>query len=269
MRGPTAVLGAAVVVLATAVAPLPRARAFTRATVDGDPSTPLFWQYRTIVMRPAYDTSDDVPAESVRLAVLRAMGAWSTAGDGCSDLRFEDGGYPTGLDTNGLGAARDGENRIVWHEDEWPEELGGGTLAVTTTLYRVSTGQILDADIDVNGVGFFWTDTTEPGVADTDVQNTMTHELGHVLGLAHAIDPEATMYAESAPGDLEKRSLAPDDVEGLCHVYPARLATPGAPPLHGDPLYGSCRAAPAGGGNALALVVASALLACGARRRAS
>jgi MYXO-CTERM domain-containing protein len=251
------VLFGALSAILIAIAPT-HARAFIRSTVDGDPSTPLFWRYRTVVMRPAYDTSADVPADAVHLAIDRAIGAWNTAGEGCSDFRFEDGGYPSGLETNGYGAERDGENRIVWHEDEWPEDLHGGTLAVTTTLYRVSTGQILDADIDVNGVDYFWTDTTDPGAVDTDVQNALTHELGHVLGLAHVSDPDATMYAESAPGDLEKRSLAQDDIDGLCFVYPDRVLTPDAPPFHGHALTG-CSAAPARDGAPAWILVAGAL----------
>ncbi len=263
MRWPLAALAIVAVVFTTAAAPR-SARAFVRSTVDGQP-TPLFWRYRTVVMRPAYDTSEDVPADAIRLAIGRAMATWNIAAEGCSDLRFEDGGPPSSLETNGFGAARDGENRIVWHENEWPEELRGGTLAVTTTLYRVSTGQILDADIDVNGVDYFWTDTTEPGQVDTDVQNTLTHELGHVLGLAHVPDPDATMYAESAPGDLEKRTLAQDDIDGLCFVYPAHLLTPDAPPFPGHPLTG-CSVTPGRGDRWFISALVLALALCVRRR---
>lgn len=245
--------GAAAILAIVAALASSRAEAFERSTVDGDPETPLFWRYRTVVMRPAYDTSEDVPAGSVRLAIGRAMAAWNQAAEGCSDFVLEDGGYPSGLGTTGFGAERDSENRIVWHEDVWPEDIPAGTLAVTTMSYRVSTGQILDADIDVNGVAHFWTDTTAPGQVDTDVQNTLTHELGHVLGLAHAPDPEATMYAESAAGDLEKRSLSQDDIDGLCFIYPAGLTTPNAPVFHGHPLTG-CAAAPGHGSRSAALL---------------
>jgi hypothetical protein len=263
MRRSSVLAGIAVLLVVSLAAT--SARAFIRSSVDGDPSKPLFWRYRTVVMRPAYDTSDDVPADSIRLAIGRAMATWNLAADGCSDFRFEDGGYPSGLETSGFGGPRDSENRIVWHEDAWPEELSDQTLAVTTTLYRVSTGQILDADIDVNGIHFVWTDTTEPGAVETDVQNALTHELGHVLGLAHAPDLDATMYADSMLGDLEKRTLAQDDIDGLCFIYPARRLTPEAPVFHGQPLSG-CRAAP--GDRGAPLWLAPALAALSLRRRA-
>ncbi len=240
--------------------PLPTARAFVRSTVESDPSKPLFWRYRTVIMRPAYDTSADLPPDVIRAAIDRSMATWNGAADGCSDFRFGDGGQPTGLTTNGFGGERDGENRIVWHENDWPADLtGGDVLAVTTTLYRVSTGQILDADIDVNGAQYTWTDTTDPSMVQTDVQNAMTHELGHVLGLAHSPEMDATMYYESPPGDLDKRTLAQDDVDGLCYIYPERLATPGAPPMQTPPLSSSCSASPGRGGSPAWM---AALLAC-------
>ncbi len=251
----------AAIVLATGLTA--HARAFERSTVEGDPSRALFWRYRTVVVRPAYDTSDDVPAESVRVALARAIATWNLAAEPCSDFRLEDRGYPTGFATNMTGGPHDGENRIVFREDGWPEDMPFGTLAVTTVVYRRLSGELLDADIDLNAVEHTWTDTDDPARAETDVQNTLTHELGHLLGLAHATDTDATMYAESAPGDLDKRSLAQDDVDGLCFVYPDGLLSPGAPPLSSPSLTGC-----AAGRGASAPVPASLVaLACVIARR--
>lgn len=248
-------------VAAAALAPsalAPSALAFERSTVTDDPTTPLFWRYRWVHVRAAADSCADVPEGSVALAVDRAVATWNLAAEGCSDFRLFHDGPPSGLATNLDRGAHDGENRIVWREDEWPDEPE--ILALTTVVYRVSTGQILDADIDLNGVHHYWTDTTEPGSAATDVENTLTHELGHLIGLAHAVDPEATMYPESAPGDLEKRSLSPDDIAGICYVYPAGLITPEAPFPRGMPLQGTCSAAPGGGSSAWLLFAVSLLL---------
>ncbi|HEY8430771.1 MAG TPA: matrixin family metalloprotease [Sandaracinaceae bacterium] len=247
---------------------VPEARAFERSTVDGDPSTPLFWRHRTVLLRPAYDTSHDVSSESVRLALARAIATWNEAAEPCSDFQFEDRGYPNGYATNMLGGEHDGENRIVFREDEWPEDMAFGTIAVTTMVYRRASGQILDADIDLNAVDYVWTDTNDPALAQTDVQNALTHELGHVLGLAHADDPEATMWAESPPGDLEKRSLAEDDVAGLCYVYPEGVLTPGAPLLMSPPLTGCTAVGARGGAPAAAIVILLVRRRRGARRSA-
>ncbi len=251
-------MGVAAFAIALAIG-APRAHAFERSTVEGDPSTPLFWRYRTVYVRPAYDTSEDVPSESVRVALARSIATWNAAAEPCSDVRLEDRGYPTGFSTNLAGGPHDGENRVVFREDAWPEELPFGTLAITTTVYRRATGEVLDADIDVNGVEYEWTDTSDPALAVTDVQNTLTHELGHVLGLAHSNDPVATMYAESPPGDLEKRTLAEDDIAGLCFVYPDGLLSPDAPLLANPSLTG-CAIGRGRGAPWLALAIAAALI---------
>ncbi|BDG07001.1 matrixin family metalloprotease [Anaeromyxobacter paludicola] len=54
-----------------------------------------------------------------------------------------------------------------------------------------------------------------------DVQNTVTHELGHVLGLDHPPLAGATMSATATPGETSKRVLAASDVAGICTAYPA------------------------------------------------
>lgn len=243
------------------------AHAFERSTVEGDPSRPLFWRYRTVALRPAYDTSDDVGSDSVRVALARAVATWNIAAEPCSDFRLEDRGYPTGFATNMTDGSHDGENRIVFREDVWPEDMPFGTLAVTTVVYRRLSGELLDADIDLNGVEYTWTDTDDPARALTDVQNTLTHELGHLLGLAHAGDPAATMYAESAPGDLDKRTLAEDDIEGLCFVYPEGLLSPDAPLLSSPPLTG-CAVSRGPGAPAPASLLALAWIIARRRRAA-
>jgi hypothetical protein len=149
---------------------------------------------------------------------------------------------------------------------------GAGTLALTWTSYDTSTGEIVDADIELQD----WNDSTAaPGgwyytcvpaswaaaapavcagsffgrtdCAYIDVGNTVTHESGHVLGLDHpcvagasCVDPDATMAATASAGEVSKRMLALDDVDGVCAIYPAALPTstclaqPPAPGAHRD-----------------------------------
>ncbi len=243
------------------------ARAFERSTVQGDPSTALFWRDREVGVHPVYDSSRDLRASVVHAAVARSVGTWNAAAETCSDFRLEDRGAPTDTATNLLGGPHDGENRIVFRYEDWPDDAAPGTLALTTTVYRRSTGEILDADIDLNGRDYAWTDADDPALADTDLENTLTHELGHLLGLAHVDDPEATMYARSESGELAKRDLAEDDVAGLCFIYPAGVASPGAPYLPGRPLSSGChvaRRAPRASFHPLALAL---VLMVGALRR--
>jgi hypothetical protein len=245
------------------------ALAFERSTVTGDPSTPLWWRFRTVPLRPAYDTCDDLDATPVGAAIARSIATWNASALDCSDFGMRDDGYPTGFTTNLTGGRYDGENRIVWRESVWPEEVSEGTLALTTLVFRRSTGEILDADIDLNGVSHRWTDADDPTLSQTDVENTVTHELGHLLGLAHVADPEATMYAQSDPGDLDKRTLAEDDLGALCFIYPTRLRSPGAPYVPGEGLNGCAASrAPASKLPALVLFVLGALSTIRRRRGA-
>lgn len=211
---------------------------FERERVDNaDPTTPaLFWRDRNIVVRPLYSSSQDLTEEDASGATASAVLSWQRAGDGCSDLVFFDGQEPPGSETNLSGSEKpDGENRVVWREDRWTAS-SGRALAITTTEFVVNTGEIVDADIDINGVNFRWTVVTantpefdEEGMPYHDLQNTLAHEFGHLLGFAHTNVREATMWGDSPNGEISKRSLADDDILAVCTVYPAGQLGPGEP----------------------------------------
>ena len=90
-----------------------------------------------------------------------------------------------------------------------------------------------------------------------DVQNTVTHEAGHTLGLDRPPDhPEATMYASGPSGETSKRILAADDIQGICSIYPRGAATvtcTGPAPETGGGC--GCSAAQTGPGAALAALL--------------
>jgi hypothetical protein len=242
--------------------------AYRRATVDGDGSTELWWPARRLRLRIADDTLRDVPPDPLRAAVGRSLATWSHAG-GCTDIELIDDGPPGALGTNLMGGPPDGENRIVFREEGWPPELGPETLAITTLVYRRTTGELLDADIDVNGVDHRWSVEAVPPAGHDDVENTVTHELGHFLGFAHVADPNSTMYGWSDPGDVSKRDLSPDDVRGVCDVYPLGGRTPGGEgPRTGVRSGCAAHDAPsdAGAGAALGALI-PVVLALGARQR--
>jgi hypothetical protein len=150
-----------------------------------------------------------------------------------------------------------------------------GIVALTSVLYDPSTGRIMSADIEVNGwdgtagslggglPAHGWYFTCHPGAqpaltctaygqgtppdaacAYVDLQNTVTHEVGHFLGLAHPCSTtggaaglpscsaplpagetvayaERTMSPSTQPGETRKRTLSADDIAGICDIYPA------------------------------------------------
>jgi hypothetical protein len=95
-----------------------------------------------------------------------------------------------------------------------------GVLATNAFWYSVSSGHILDSDIKFN-TSYPW---AVNGSANAyDVQNVGTHEHGHSLCLADLYDitdSEKTMYGYVSRGETEKRTLDPDDIEGISYLYP-------------------------------------------------
>jgi len=94
-----------------------------------------------------------------------------------------------------------------------------------------------------------------------DVQNTVMHELGHALGLAHnADDSDAVMFPGAQPQETKKRKLSADDEAGLVELYAVDV-------FQQPELMTGCSSAPGGSGSWVALVLAVWLLALRVRPR--
>jgi hypothetical protein len=114
-------------------------------------------------------------------------------------------------------------NIIMFHDDQWPYSDGTDVLALTTVTFSKKTGDIYDADMEINGEQpLSTTDIVDPNAYD--LQSIITHEAGHFLGLGHSLDPDATMWAQYSTGNDSFRDLSPDDVDAICTVYPPATA---------------------------------------------
>jgi hypothetical protein len=157
-------------------------------------------------------------------------------------------------------------------------------------------GAIVDADIEINGVDFAIsvggvTSSTVP--CHAELQNTLTHELGHLHGLEHtclaAGDPprvddkgnpvpacngetdplivNAVMYPFQDCGETKKETLTTDDSSAICSIYPvakdpktcAHVGAPG----------GCCSAGRDARGSLLLAALVGLLLRVRSRRRLS
>lgn len=195
------------------------------------------WSVREVVMRRSGVGNDGgIDEAAIDRALERGAAQWS--GLACSDIDLVLGA-PTsdriiGFDWHKGSDDPSNQNIVVFRNDTADDPIDAwlhtfGALAITTVTFDNTTGRLLDADIEVNDTSFDYT-ACDPGDAGCevafDLQNTLTHELGHVLGLDHppSAEPgaaEATMFASAARGDTEKRDLAADDEAGLCTLYPA------------------------------------------------
>lgn len=108
-------------------------------------------------------------------------------------------------------------------------------IAVTVITVDNQAHQIVDADISLNPKRTFRVLPPEGllNTSDDDIQNALTHELGHALGLAHNPElPTAVMYPSARAGETTKRTLSQDDLDAIAALYglpaPSGCSTTGA-----------------------------------------
>ena len=159
-------------------------------------------------------------------------------------LRADCAGGPPSLEVGTLGPVECAEsgfnenarnaNILMFRDDVWPYPGSSDAYALTIVSYDPASGQIVDADIEINSADFvITTDGLGTGV---DLQTILTHEAGHFLGLSHVAqtDTEATMRPRWNGVGTDLRTLTPDDEAGVCTLFPPDERAPRAcQPIHG------------------------------------
>ncbi len=163
---------------------------------------------------------DGVSFARTRAAIDWAFRAWQAVP--CAETAFTHAGATTARNS-----PNDGRNTIYWAETGDPEYtpgnapfLGTNTLAITIITIR-DNQTVTDVDIAFNGRDFTW------GLDDTatvrDIQDTATHEVGHLFGYHHSevtTVPTPTMNAFNQPNN-GGRTLEVDDRNAHCYLYPS------------------------------------------------
>lgn len=164
--------------------------------------------------------SRDISAKTTAALARRSFRRWLTAD--CD-------GEPVALQAAYFGLASCGEpeynqtspnaNVILFRDTDWPYDDTFSTLAFTEVTFNTETGELYDADIEINSFAQRFTTGDDEVIIDLD--SVLTHEIGHFLGLDHNNENlEATMSPVYHDGETSGRSLSDDDIAGICEVYP-------------------------------------------------
>lgn len=196
---------------------------------------PLYWKNACLGYSVQRDASQRVPLETATKVIDTAFGTWNDAI--CPETNEQ-----IGISIRDLGPvacaevrynkAAPNQNVIIFRDDRWPYSDPNNTLGLTTLTFDSTTGEIYDADMEINASGKNLTTSDTVPPSGFDLLSVVTHEAGHFLGLAHATDTKATMYASYKPGTSALRTLTADDIAGACAIYPSatkRIVDPSVP----------------------------------------
>ncbi|HEU0029632.1 MAG TPA: hypothetical protein VFQ53_03290 [Kofleriaceae bacterium] len=238
----------------------------------------LYWESGCVFVTADAAGTTQVVGDNEFEAIDQCIAEWNSRTEGCSYMNM----VRTANESSEVG--RDSRNLIKFREQSWcrpaigddPARCYSPSAAGITTAVFVDDassdrdGAIVDADVELNGVDFSIThdgQTTGQAPCHSEITNTLTHELGHLLGLEHpcltsgdpprvdgagkpvplcsaTTDPtilEATMYNFQDCGETKKASLSPDEVSAICTVYP-KAEDPGTCDPVGNGDTGCCSA---------------------------
>jgi hypothetical protein len=159
-------------------------------------------------------------SNAAAVAAIQSAGSnWSTQSQ--ANVQLVNAGTTT---TNVV--ALDNQSTVFFRND------ANGSLAAETYWWTDGTGKIIDADIVIHEANYVWyTGTSGCTNNGLYIEDILTHEFGHFLGMYHSTVGTATMYPSGSYCTQELRSLDPDDIAGIEASYPQTTSStaPAAP----------------------------------------
>jgi hypothetical protein len=182
---------------------------------------PIYWANACVSYDIQENASRQVPYADAATLFAAAFGQWTSTscgsgGDvsiGVSDLG------PVACDQVQYSSDQGNQHVIIFHDDVWPHDDSANTLGLTTITFDPDTGEIYDADMEINSTAAVPLSLGDPPPTGYDFQSIIQHETGHFLGLAHSGEAGATMLARYTPGTTTMRTLGSDDIAGICSIY--------------------------------------------------
>lgn len=194
---------------------------------------PIKWPTRTIQI--ALSTSLLTPGSAIKPesdvkgAVQRALDSWAAAAN-VTFVEVSSNAQSISPTTGGDGInlitiAPTVDNLAVFGE--------GNNPARTRVFYDPETGEISEADIVINAAPHSSEDaplqfSTDGSSGTYDLESTLAHEIGHLLGLSHSNVIAATMQASQGLNGtyglpaLTERSLSEPDLSAIRSLYGSR-----------------------------------------------
>jgi len=165
-----------------------------------------------------YLINTDQFSNSEETAIKNSADTWDDALDEMSSSSinlFGDNPSST-TKTQDQAGDNDGENIIV------KGDLASNIIGVTSFWYNTGTKEVVDADMVLNFVDFDWSTNAQGTPLRMDVQNIVTHELGHYLVLDDLSSRKTlglTMHGFSDTGEIKNRTTGLGDELGVAELY--------------------------------------------------